>query len=209
MTPKRGTNGEGLDDSPGCLDPRQKLEGSMKRVSRRPSPAMVVAIVALIAALGGTAIAGGVLNKKKVKNISNNQITQRASGLSVSSAKSADSANNSNALGGLPLRGLSMWALMNSSGTGGVVSSSGGVTATTLGVGRVRVTFPNPVTNCAINANGGTSANASNGTDFSPGFVMVARSTTGANDVQYEVDEGAAAGGTAVATEPVFMTVQC
>ena len=55
----------------------------MKRVFRRPSPAMVVAIVALIAALGGTAIAGGALNKKKVKNISNNQITQRAPGLSV------------------------------------------------------------------------------------------------------------------------------
>jgi hypothetical protein len=38
----------------------------MRRVFRRPSPAMIVAIVALIAALGGTAIAGGVLNKKKV-----------------------------------------------------------------------------------------------------------------------------------------------
>ena len=70
----------------------------MKRVFRRPSPAMLVAIAALIVALGGTAVAGGVLNKKKVKNISNNQITQRAPGLSVASAK------NSDALGGLPLR---------------------------------------------------------------------------------------------------------
>ena len=51
---------------------------------------MVVAIVALIAALGGTAVAGGALNKKKVKNISNNQITQRAPGLSVKSADNAD-----------------------------------------------------------------------------------------------------------------------
>jgi len=66
----------------------------MKRVFRRPSPAMLVAIAALIVALGGTAVAGGVLNKKKVKNISNNQITQRAPGLSVSHATTADSATN-------------------------------------------------------------------------------------------------------------------
>jgi hypothetical protein len=62
----------------------------MKRVFRRPTPAMAVAIAALIAALGGTAVAGGVLNKKKVNNI----ITNRAPGLSVASAKKADSATN-------------------------------------------------------------------------------------------------------------------
>jgi hypothetical protein len=65
----------------------------MKRVFRRPSPAMVVAIVALIAALGGTAIAGGALNKKKVNKI----ITNRAPGLSVK-----DSAN----LGGTAAAGI-------------------------------------------------------------------------------------------------------
>jgi hypothetical protein len=64
------------------------------KVFRRPSPAMIVAIVALIAALGGSAVAGGVLNKKKAKNIANNVVTQRAPGLSVASAKSADSANS-------------------------------------------------------------------------------------------------------------------
>ena len=62
----------------------------MKKVFGRPSPAMGVAIVALIVALGGTAIAGGVLNKKKVNKI----ITNRAPGLSVSHAKTADSASN-------------------------------------------------------------------------------------------------------------------
>jgi hypothetical protein len=66
----------------------------MKRVFRRPSPAMIVAIVALIAALGGSAVAGGVLNKKKAKKIANNVVTQRAPGLSVASAKSADSATS-------------------------------------------------------------------------------------------------------------------
>ena len=134
----------------------------MKRVFRRPSPAMVVAIVALIAALGGTAVAGGALNKKKVKNISNNQITQRAPGLSVSSAKSAD---NSNALGGLPLRGLSQWAFVASNGAS-ILDSSGGVTVTPIGTGRYRVNFPSSVANCAINANGAASPTASDGTNF-------------------------------------------
>jgi hypothetical protein len=41
----------------------------MKKVlRRRPSGAMVVAIIALVAALGGTAVAGGVLTTKKFKN---------------------------------------------------------------------------------------------------------------------------------------------
>jgi hypothetical protein len=52
----------------------------------RPSPAMIVACAALIVALGGTAVAGGVLNKKKVNKI----ITNRAPGLSVAKAKNAD-----------------------------------------------------------------------------------------------------------------------
>jgi hypothetical protein len=81
----------------------------MKKVFRRPSPAMVVAIVALIAALGGTAVAGGALNKKKVKNISNNQITQRAPGLSVKSADNATTATRA--------QGPVGWAHVNTAGT--------------------------------------------------------------------------------------------
>ena len=61
----------------------------MKKIPR-PSPAMAVAIVALIAALGSNAIGGGILNKKKVNRI----ITNRAPGLSVATAKSADNAKN-------------------------------------------------------------------------------------------------------------------
>ena len=45
----------------------------MKRLFRRPSPAMVIAIVALFAALGGTAVGAKVLGKKQVKNIANTQ----------------------------------------------------------------------------------------------------------------------------------------
>jgi hypothetical protein len=67
----------------------------MKKARKfRPSPAMIVAMVALIVAIGGTAVAAGVLNKKKVNTI----ITNRAPGLTVASAKNADNASK---LGGL------------------------------------------------------------------------------------------------------------
>jgi hypothetical protein len=62
---------------------RKRLKGL------RPSPAMFVAMLALIVALGGTAVAGGVLNKKKVNTI----ISNRAPGLDVKSAKKADDAD--------------------------------------------------------------------------------------------------------------------
>jgi hypothetical protein len=96
----------------------------MKRLFRRPSPAMVVAIVALIAALGGTAVAGGVLNKKKVNNI----ITNRAPGLSVASAKSADSAATATRS-----QGPVGWAQVNSAGT--VIAGNNVATANVTKVG--------------------------------------------------------------------------
>jgi hypothetical protein len=41
----------------------------MRRIiKRRPSPAMIIAVIALIAALTGTAFAGGFLTKKKFQN---------------------------------------------------------------------------------------------------------------------------------------------
>jgi hypothetical protein len=62
---------------------------------------MIVAVVALIAAIGGTAVAGGVLNKKKVNKI----ISNRAPGLDVKSAKNADNASDAAKLGGLAANG--------------------------------------------------------------------------------------------------------
>jgi hypothetical protein len=75
----------------------------MHRIKRRPSPAMVVAILALIAALTGTAIAALPVTKKTVNTI----ITKRAPGLSVNKAKTADfattagNANNASTLNNL------------------------------------------------------------------------------------------------------------
>jgi hypothetical protein len=97
---------------------------------------MIVAVAALIVALGGTAIAGGVLNKKKVNRIINN----RAPGLSVGSAKHADSAATAEDV----LWATVSWpALDNIS----VVAAGQSGTTVTAGSGGV-VHFPRNVQNC-------------------------------------------------------------
>lgn len=68
---------------------------------RRPSPAMVVSIMALVFAVAGTAVAGvasiSVLNKKEKKqtrNIAKDEIKKAAPGLSVANATNAQNASN-------------------------------------------------------------------------------------------------------------------
>jgi hypothetical protein len=175
---------------------------------------MVIAVVALIAALAGTAFAGGFVTKKKVNKI----ITNRAPSLAVASAKSADTAKtadtaknattattaaNSEALGGKSLRGVQQWVHFFQ---GAIESQSGGITVTDLAAaGRQRVTFPTSVADCSINGNGSTQNPATDATNFANFMVMVGRSTTGANDVQVETVNDA---GTAI-DEPVFLTLNC
>lgn len=77
----------------------------MRRISgRRPSPAMVIALVALVAAFAGESIAGvatKALSKKEKKQTrklakkqANKQINRRAPGLSVNHANTANSATS-------------------------------------------------------------------------------------------------------------------
>ena len=64
-------------------------------MSKRPSPAMVVAMVALCFAVVGTAVAQdpvAKITKSKVKKIANKQIDKAESGLSVAKAVEADKA---------------------------------------------------------------------------------------------------------------------
>jgi hypothetical protein len=68
----------------------------MNRI-RQPSPALIVAVLALVAALAGTAVAGpdastSAISKKKVKSIATKQINKLAPGLSVAHADTATSA---------------------------------------------------------------------------------------------------------------------
>lgn len=74
----------------------------MRRRGLKPSPALVVASIALLLGLTGAAVAGpGVLNRvitrSKVQTIAKKQanarITARAPGLSVASSRTAESAN--------------------------------------------------------------------------------------------------------------------
>jgi hypothetical protein len=73
----------------------EKLRG------RKPSPAMVVSIIALVLALAGSAVAGvatiSVLSKKEKKQtrkIAKNEIKKAAPGLSVASAQIANTVQN-------------------------------------------------------------------------------------------------------------------
>jgi hypothetical protein len=62
---------------------------------RRPSPAFIISVIALVFAVGGGfAVAKKVSDKKSDKKIANKVVTKRAPGLSVAHAKSADTATN-------------------------------------------------------------------------------------------------------------------
>ena len=70
---------------------------------KRPSPALVVAIIALVAAIVVPAYALTKKDKKQVKKLAGAEITKRAPGLAVASANtatSADNATNAEALSG-------------------------------------------------------------------------------------------------------------
>ncbi len=90
---------------------------------RRPSPAIVVGVVALIVALAGTAVAGvSVLDnreKKQVRKIARKQadarITKRAPNLSVGSAENATNAADAAAVGGQTVQTLNVLIAANQS----------------------------------------------------------------------------------------------
>ena len=75
--------------------------------TRRPSPAMVVALIALFVAFGGGAYAAGVINGKRLKNhsvtpkkIKRNSLTGRQ--IKESKLGTVPSAANAATLGGQP-----------------------------------------------------------------------------------------------------------
>src|SRR3954470_1455675 len=76
----------------------------MSRIRALPSPALVIALLALVAAVTGAAVAksdrGKSVTKKQAAKIASNQITQRAPGLSVAHAGTADRAGEASLVGG-------------------------------------------------------------------------------------------------------------
>lgn len=75
---------------------RTEKGGTMKLRRARPSPALVVGVIALVAALAGTAVAEQAtisakpVTKKKAKKIAKKEIKKAAPGLSVGSALALD-----------------------------------------------------------------------------------------------------------------------
>ncbi len=113
----------------------------LQRLKKHATPATVISIIALVVALGGTAVAGGLVNKKKVNTI----IDNRAPGLSVLKAKSADSAGSapaSNVFGA------------ETNDSGGIVKATlSGTTASKVS-NSFTIHFPRSVVDCVATGSG-------------------------------------------------------
>jgi hypothetical protein len=122
----------------------------LQRLKKHVSPATVIAMVALIVALGGTAVAGGALNKKKVNNI----ITNRASGLSVAKAQSADSAKHADSANNADqARASNVFGAETTGGSGIEKATLPGTTATKSS-NTFTIHFPRPVVDCVVTGAG-------------------------------------------------------
>jgi hypothetical protein len=125
----------------------------MKGITRaRPNPALIVAVLALVAALAGTAVAAdpiatdSAVTKKKVKKIVKKQINKRfpigagdiADGAVTREAQSSDQ--------------RTLWASVQSNGT--VTDQSGGISVTALGTGSYVIDFGEDVSGRALSATG-------------------------------------------------------
>jgi hypothetical protein len=147
--------------------------------SRRPSPAMVVAIVALITALAGTAYAAQTINGGAIKK-------QTIGGGKLKKKTLTGFQINTNKLGVVPAAKRAThtyWAVVNNpAGAGNATlsrASDAGIAATEGG-GAVAVVFPQNVTGCANLAdrnNAGTTVPA-------PGFAQTNAAPANANAVE-------------------------
>jgi hypothetical protein len=156
----------------------------LKRISRHIR-GNVVAYLALFVALSGTAMASGVLNKKKVNSI----ITNRAPGLSVARAKSADDAKNAEELGGLAPGGYQGFCKPGAIKATLVIDPTGFATSTTM-------------------------QNVSGFNCFEPGnttsSVQMRRNSTGVYEVRFVGNKGPDASGSVVCSGAgIQVTVNC
>lgn len=128
-------------------------------MKRRPSPAMVVAMIALVVALAGTAYAAQTINGGAIKK-------QTIGGGKLKEDTLTGFQINTNKLGTVPLAQVAthtFWAVVNNPanpGNAALSRSSGANIAAVEGGGAVTVTFPFNVSGCADVAgrnNAGTS----------------------------------------------------
>lgn len=176
---------------------------------RRPSAALVISIVALVMALGGTAYAGITLGKNSVgtKQLKNNAVTtKKIKKGAVTGSKlnlKGVTVPNSAQLGGQPASAYQttaslMFASVATSNTGATVVRGRGATgAGRLGTGVYFVTFNRPIAGCTWLATYGVTNDGGSG----PFFVTVEgrNFTNSPNDI--EVRERDAAVATAPQTD--------
>jgi hypothetical protein len=121
---------------------------SQKLKRLRPSPAMIVALVALVAALGGTAYAAGQINGNSIQkqSIGGGKLKKKTlSGYQINTAK----------LGTVPLAHRAtdtLWAVVHNpagAGNASLVRASDSSISVTEAGGAVDVIFPGNVSVCA------------------------------------------------------------
>jgi hypothetical protein len=120
-----------------------------KQILRRPSPAMVVAILALCLAVGGTAFAAVKLGKSavKTKNIKDGAVTE--SKIAANAVTESKIANGAVSAGKLSGSAKSLWVQMDITGAN-ISVQSGGVTVTPNGTGIKVVDFGTNIANRGI-----------------------------------------------------------
>jgi hypothetical protein len=149
----------------------------MRKLRRfRPSPALVLAAIALFAAIGGVAVALPGHNSVKSDDIKNNNV--KSVDLQNNNVKGADVRESS--LGKVPSakhantadRATDVFAA-NVDSSGNLLGSiPGGVTSIRVSEGTYRVDFPHAVAGCLI-----FSAFGSNNVDINPGSTGVIPAT--------------------------------
>jgi len=155
----------------------------MKRFIRRPSPAMVVASIALFASLGGVSygVATGSIDGREIKNGSVRGIdvkNRSLTGSDIAADRLGGGAIKESSLGTVPFAG----SLENSAvvaPTGTLVRGRGTSTALRTAEGRYAVTFNRDVRGCVYVATIGDESTAATGS----GTVSVASNAVNPNSV--------------------------
>jgi hypothetical protein len=147
--------------------------------SKRPSPAMVVSVIALIVALGGTAIAAQSINGGAIKK-------QTIGGGKLKKKTLTGFQINTNKLGVVPAAkraSHTYWAVVNNPPSPGnatlVRASDAGITAAEGG-GAIAVAFPVNISGCA-NVAGRNNAGT---TPPGAGFAQTSTSPASANAIE-------------------------
>lgn len=138
--------------------------------------------------------------------VANNSLTgAQINSSTLGTVPNATSAANAAALGGKSPNQVDMWAVVNSNGT--IARSSGGVNGTQLsGTGNFELTFPINVSQCVYNANGGASVSLSDPSVLTSSYIMVAPASGNPDSIVYKT---VGSSGTAIGTEPAYVTVHC